>query len=76
MIQCQTSSSDQSDYLGKAWCKAGVDSTSGVGADLSKLRVLDAVIKETLRLHGPAPIGTVRYGIKTSPDALLITPVP
>lgn len=34
-------------------------------ADLSKLRVLDAVIKETLRLHGPAPIGSVRYGIVT-----------
>jgi hypothetical protein len=36
-----------------------------VDADLSKLRVLDAVIKETLRLHGPAPIGSVRYGIVT-----------
>ena len=49
---------------------AVADSTSGVDADLSKLRVLDAVIKETLRLHGPAPIGTVRYAIVTSHDAL------
>lgn len=45
---------------------------SGVDADLSKLRVLDAVIKETLRLHGPAPIGTVRYVSVTGHDALLL----
>ncbi len=31
-----------------------------VGADMSKLKVLEAVIKETLRLHATAPIGSIR----------------
>ena len=36
------------------------DVSHGVIADLSKLRVLDTVVRETLRLHATASIGSVR----------------
>ena len=39
---------------------ARTDSVHGMVADLSKLRVLDTVARETLRLHSTAPVGTVR----------------
>lgn len=37
-----------------------VHSRGGVVADLSKLKMLDAVVKETLRVHSTAPLGAAR----------------
>ena len=38
-----------------------VESSFDAYADLSRLPLLDSVVKETLRLHATAPNGTVRY---------------
>ena len=39
---------------------SGIQTLECCAADLSKLKMLDSVVKETLRLHSTAPIGTTR----------------